>query len=283
MQYILITGASTGIGHSSTKYLLDKGFFVFGSVRRASDAERLEAEFGENFKGLIFDVTDDEAIKASVKTVEDIVGENGLTALVNNAGIAVSGPIQHVPMDQLFHQFNVNVLGVVRVTQAFLPLLGATVNSPFKPGRILQMSSVSGKIAAPFLGPYAASKYALEAISDSLRRELVLFGIKVVIIEPGPIKTPIWGKAISNDDKKYKDTAYGEILAKRSKSIKKAEEDGLPAKDVAEVVYKSIVTSDPKTRYIVAKKAWTYKVYEMLPDKWLDSATTKPIKKYSKK
>lgn len=282
MKYILITGVSTGIGYTTTKRVIDKGFFVLGSVRNSSDAERLENDFGSNFKALVFDVTDDEAIKNALPTVQRIVGRHGLSALVNNAGIVVSGPLQHIPIGKLIHQMNVNVIGVMRVIQSFLPLLGADENHQIPPGRIIQMSSVSGKIAAPFLGPYAASKYALEALSDSLRRELVIFGIKVVIIEPGPIKTPIWGKALANDETEFEETAYGDILRDRAKSIRKTEANAIPAEEVAKVVYKSIVTHNPKTRYIVAKKGWTYKLFEILPDKWLDNAVTKNLKKYKK-
>jgi len=279
MKYILVTGASTGIGYTSTQHLLEKGFFVFGSVRNQKDAERLESDFGKNFKALIFDVTDGDSIIATVPMVSEIVGNNGLTALVNNAGIVVSGPMQHVPIEKLDYQLNVNVLGVMRVTQAFLPLLGAEENSSIPPGRIIQMSSVSGKISAPFLGPYAASKYALEAISDALRRELFIFGIKVIILEPGPIKTPIWKKALATDQGDYQDTAYGNILQKRSKSIQKTEAGAIPPEEVAKIVYKSIVTKNPKTRYIIAKKAWTFKIFDKIPDKWLDKAVTKNMKK----
>ena len=280
MKYVLLTGASTGIGHSSTAYLIDQGFFVIGSVRKQTDADKLETEFKENFKAILFDVTDDEAIQKSVATVESIVGNNGLAALVNNAGIAVSGPMQHVALEKLRFQLDVNVLGVVRVTQAFLPLLGASKDSPFPAGRIIQMSSVSGKITAPFIGPYAASKYALEAISDAFRRELILFGIKVVIIEPGPIKTPIWGKTIVSDDRLYDDTDYGVILQKRGKSIAKTEAAAIPAIEVAKIVHRALTLKNPKTRYIVANKAWSFKLFEMMPDKWLDKAVAKPLKKY---
>jgi len=282
MKYVLITGASTGIGYTCAQYLLERGFFVFGSVRKQADADRLEKDLGKNFKALNFDVVDGEAIKASVKEVEKIVGSNGLAALVNNAGIVVSGPMQHVPMDKLEYQLNVNVLGVVRVTQAFLPLLGGSLESEIPPGRILQMSSVSGKIAAPFLGPYSASKFALEAISDSLRRELTLYGIKVIVIQPGPIKTPIWGKAITQDGAQYQGTDYSSILKKRDRSIQKTEQNAIPAEEVAKVVHKSIVANNPKTRYIVAKKSWQYKLFSMMSDKMLDNATAKPIKKFLK-
>jgi NAD(P)-dependent dehydrogenase (short-subunit alcohol dehydrogenase family) len=281
MKYVLITGASTGIGYSSAKYLLDKGFFVFGSVRKLSDAEKLEKYFGKNFKALIFDVIDETAIKNAVPIVAEIVGENGLAGLVNNAGIAVSGPMQSVTTEQLRYQLDVNVLGVHRVTNAFLHLLGATEICHHEPGRIIQISSVNGILSPPFTGPYAASKFALEAISDALRREMVLFGIKVIIIQPGPIKTPIWGKALSNEGADYADTPYARILSKRAKSLKKIEANAIPAEEVAKLIHQSIVLKNPKTRYLVAKKSWQFKLFSMLPDKWLDHATTKAMKKYS--
>lgn len=281
MQYVLITGASTGIGYSSVKYLIDRGFFVFGSVRKESDAHKLENEFGQNFKALIFDVIDEEAILNAVPVVEQIVGNNGLAGLVNNAGIAVSGPLQFVTTEQLRYQLDVNVLGVHRVTNAFLHLLGAKEDCPHQPGSIVQISSVNGFLSPPFTGPYAASKFALEAISDALRRELVLFGIKVIVIQPGPIKTPIWDKAISDDALNYADTPYGRFLSKRAESIKKIEANAIPAEEVAKLVHKSIVSDNPKTRYLVAKKSWQFKLFSWFPDKWLDNATTKALKKYA--
>lgn len=281
MKYVLITGASTGIGYTSAKYLLEKGFFVFGSVRKSSDAEKLENDFGKNFKALIFDVVDETAIKNSVPIVQEIVGQNGLAGLVNNAGIAVSGPMQNVTTEQLRYQLDVNVLGVHRVTNAFLPLLGATENCSHEPGRIIQISSVNGILSPPFTGPYAASKFALEAMSDALRRELVLFGIKVIIVQPGPIKTPIWSKALSNEVLDYADTPYARILSKRAKSLKKIAAAAIPSQEVAKIVHTGIAGKNPKIRYLVAKKSWQYKLFSMLPDKWLDNATTKAMKKYS--
>ena len=281
MKYVLITGASTGIGYTSAKYLLEKGFFVFGSVRKSSDAEKLENDFGKNFKALIFDVVDETAIKNSVPIVQEIVGQNGLAGLVNNAGIAVSGPMQNVTTEQLRYQLDVNVLGVHRVTNAFLPLLWATENCSHEPGRIIQISSVNGILSPPFTGPYAASKFALEAMSDALRRELVIFGIKVIIVQPGPIKTPIWSKALSNEVIDYADTPYARILSKRAKSLKKIAAAAIPSEEVAKIVNTGIAGKNPKIRYLVAKKSWQYKLFSMLPDKWLDNATTKAMKKYS--
>ena len=268
MKYILITGVSTGIGYATTKYFLEKGYFVFGSVRKKSDAVKLSQDFSNNFKPLLFDVTDDKAIANAVLDVQHVIGDKGLSGLVNNAGIAVSGPMQHVPIEKLEHQINVNVLGVVRVTQAFLPLLGAIENSPFPPGRIIQISSVSGTISAPFMGPYSASKYALEAISDAFRRELSIFGIKVVVIQPGPIQSDIWEKI--NEEHDYPDTYYAPILQKRKKSVRKTGKNAIPAVAVAEKIWAGMELKNPSTRYLVDKAAWKMKIYQKLPDKMLD-------------
>ena len=189
--------------------------------------------------------------------------------------------MQNVTTEQLRYQLDVNVLGVHRVTNAFLPLLGATENCSHEPGRIIQISSVNGILSPPFTGPYAASKFALEAMSDALRRELVLFGIKVIIVQPGPIKTPIWSKALSNEVIDYADTPYARILSKRAKSLKKIAAAAIPSEEVAKIVHTGIAGKNPKIRYLVAKKSWQYKLFSMLPDKWLDNATTKAMKKYS--
>ena len=277
MKNILITGVSTGIGYATAKYFLDKGYFVFGSVRKKIDAEKLQQQFSNNFKPLLFDVTDDKAIANAVLEVQHIIGDNGLAGLVNNAGIAVSGPMQHVPIEKIEHQLNVNVLGVIRVTQAFLPLLGAVENYSHSPGRIIQISSVSGTISAPFMGPYSASKYALEAISDALRRELSIFGIKVVVIQPGPIQSEIWDKI--NDEPEYPETYYAPILKKRKKLVQKSGEQAIPAIAVAEKIWSGMELKNPKTRYLVDKAAWKMKIYQKLPDKIMDNAVTKPFKK----
>lgn len=277
MKYILITGVSTGIGYAATKYFLERGYFVFGSVRKKADSEKLKKDFPTNFQPLIFDVTDSAAVKNAVLEVQHLIGDKGLSGLVNNAGIAVSGPMQHVPIEKLEHQLNVNVLGVVRVTQAFLPLLGAVENCSFPAGRIIQISSVSGTISAPFMGPYSASKYALEAISDAFRRELSIFDIKVVVIQPGPIQSDIWEKIINSDDY-YPDSIYGPILEKRKKGIAKSGDNAIPAIKVAEKIWAGMELKNPKTRYLVDKAAWKMKLYQKLPDRIVDNAVTKPFK-----
>ena len=192
---VVITGASTGIGEACVRLLVERDFLVFGSVRTAADAERLKAQFGENYAPLFFDVTDGDAVARAAVAVEDRLQGGTLAGLVNNAGMAVAGPLLHVPVEELRRQLEVNVIGQIRVTQAFAPLLGARASQGEPPGRIVNMSSVAGRMVGPLMGPYSASKFALEAMSDALRRELAVYGIAVVVIEPGMIATPIWDKA----------------------------------------------------------------------------------------
>lgn len=206
---VVVTGASTGIGAACVAALADAGFFVFGSVRKEADAERLKSRFGENFMPLFFDVTDAEAIAKGAETVESQLRGATLAGLVNNAGVAVPGPLLHLPIADLRRQLEINLIGQLQVTQAFAPLLGARQPLAETPGRIVMMSSIAGRFASPFLGAYNASKFALEGMSDALRRELKVYGIDVVLIEPGMIATPIWDKAESADFTHFDDTVYG--------------------------------------------------------------------------
>jgi hypothetical protein len=195
MKSVVVTGSSTGIGWGAAKLLIKKGFRVFGSVRKAADGERLVKEFGPNFVPLLFDVTDQAAVNIAADQVSAALGGETLFGLVNNAGIAVAGPVLYLKIDEFRHQLEVNVTGQVITTQAFAPLLGADRSRKGKPGRIVMISSVGGRNATPFMAPYNASKFALEGLSESLRRELMLFGIDVIVIAPGAVATPIWAKA----------------------------------------------------------------------------------------
>src|SRR5258705_10620737 len=214
MTSVVITGASTGIGWATAKLLLDRGFRVFGSVRKQADADRLRAEFGANFTPLLFDVTDEPAVLAAAREVRAALNGEKLAGLVNNAGIAVAGPVPEIAADEFRRQMDVNVIGPIIATQAFGPLLGAdrSLNGP--PGRIVMISSVAGKNGNPLTPAYAASKHAIEGLSESLRRELMLFGIDVIIVAPGPVKTPIWSKAEEVDISPYKNSPYLPALEK---------------------------------------------------------------------
>ena len=277
MKYILITGASTGIGYSAVEHLIGAGYKVFGSVRKQSDADSLESTFGENFIPLIFDVRDEDAISDAVKLVESKLGSNGeLVSIVNNSGIALGGPIQYLPTDIYRKQFEVNLFGVVNVTRAFLKLLGAYKGSIHQ-GRIVMISSVSGKRSYPFVSPYTASKHALEAFSDSLRREMMLYGIEVVIIEPGPIKTPIWDKAPSVQDNPFLGTDYEPALKKfYGQMVTKGKVEGLPVEKVGKLIERVITIKKPKTRYVITGRKWLdFILPGILPDRWLDKVFAK--------
>src|ERR1700688_2644043 len=194
MQSVVITGASTGIGWPTPKLLFDRGFRVFGSVRKQADAERLKREFGANFTPLLFDVTDEAAVLAAARQVRSALDGETLTGLVNNAGIAVAGPVLELSADEFRRQMDVNVIGPIITTQAFGPLLGSDSSLKGPKGRIVMISSVAGKNGNPLMSAYAASKFAIEGLSESLRREMMLFGIDVIIIAPGSVKTPLSAK-----------------------------------------------------------------------------------------
>src|SRR5919202_51773 len=162
---ILITGVSTGIGYGAARQFIQRSYTVFGSVRAQADADRLQAELGDQFVPLLFDVTDTEAVASAVQLVTERLTDSGLGGLINNAGIAIGGPLQYQPIDVIRQHFEVNVLGLIQVTQAFLPLLGARDNHPVRPGRIQNISSVNGQIAIPFMGAYVGSKHAVEGMS----------------------------------------------------------------------------------------------------------------------
>ncbi|WP_363350041.1 SDR family NAD(P)-dependent oxidoreductase [Methylocystis echinoides] len=205
---VVVTGASTGIGEACVALLVESGFFVFGSVRKDADAARLQARFGADYAPLLFDVTDGEAVAAAAREVEQWLDGGTLFGLVNNAGVAVPGPLLHLDIEDFRRQIETNLTGQLRVIQAFAPLLGARRPQGGPPGRIVNMSSVAGRHASPFLGAYNASKFGLEGMSDALRRELTVYGIDLILIEPGMIATPIWEKADRADVSAFEGTIY---------------------------------------------------------------------------
>src|SRR4030081_1254258 len=215
MQSVVITGASTGIGWATAKLLLDRGFRVFGSVRKQADADRLKSEFGANFTPLLFDVTDEAAVLAAAREVRSALNGETLAGLVNNAGIGVAGAVLEISADAFRRQMEVNVIGPIISTQAFGPLLGSDPSLKGPKGRIVMISSVAGKSGNPLASAYAASKHAVEGLSESLRREMMLFGIDVIIIAPGPVKTPIWSKGQQDVDiSRYANSPYLPALQK---------------------------------------------------------------------
>lgn len=264
---VVVTGASTGIGHALVARLAAEGWHVFATVRRAEDATALSTQFGSAVAALIADATDVAALSVARAAVTERLAGRPLDALLLNAGIAVPGPLLHQPLDEIRRTLDVNVLGAIATVQAFAPLM--LVPGSETPGRIVAISSVSGKIAAPFVGAYAASKHALEAACDSLRRELIVHGIDVIMIEPGRIATPIWRKSANGN--RYEDTAYRDVFAGMSDYIAASEAGALPVERVADAVMTALTARRPRTRYAVVRNPLVnWLLPRMLPDRVLD-------------
>ena len=253
----LITGASSGIGQACAVHLVSSGWRVLAGVRRAGEAP-------DGTEEVLLDVTAADQIRAAADLVDQLDG------LVNNAGIAISAPVEFVPPEELRHQLEVNLVGQVAVTQAFLPALRRAK------GRIVFMGSIAGRSALPFLSPYAASKHALEAVADSLRLELRPFGIHVSIVQPGSIKTAIWarsakraGELIAASDGELGDL-YGERIAAFRQIALERGAAGAPAEKVANVVLEALTAERPHTRYLIGRDARLRAGFERLPDRLRD-------------
>lgn len=270
MKSVVVTGSSTGIGWGVAKTLVAKGFRVFGSVRKAADGERLKKEFGPNFIPLQFDVTDTQAVAGGADQVAAALGGETLFGLVNNAGIAVAGPLLYLKLDEFRHQIEVNLTGQLIVTQAFAPLLGADRSRRGDPGRIVMISSVGGRNANPFMGPYNASKFGLEGLSEALRRELMIFGIDVIIVAPGAVATPIWDKAEELDLAQYDNTPYMKPLSAVKDFMLKLGRKGYPPEKLGEAVHTALTTARPKTRYSVSPQPLMDFLQRNLPKRVVD-------------
>ncbi len=269
---VVVTGTSTGIGLATVKTLAQAGYTVFGTVRKTADGE----QFADlpNATPLLMDVTDYDSIQAAAELVRaKLPPDVGMVGLVNNAGIAVSGPLQYVPLEAVRTQFEVNVLGLLAVTQAFLPLL----QNGTSPGRIINISSIAGRVTSPFLGVYSASKYAVEALSDALRRELMPFRVKVVIVEPGPIATPIWRKDTAGTINRYSETPYGPLVKRIGRYFVKQGATGLPAATVGNLILSILQNPNPKTRYLITPDKLSFWLGRLMPDKWLDRMVFKQL------
>lgn len=276
MASIVVTGASTGIGHGCVEELTRAGFHVFASVRKQADAERLAEEFGDRVTPLIFDVTDEAAIAAAADKVREALKGEPLAGLVNNAGVAVAGPLLHLPIDEFRRQIEVNLIGVVAVTQAFAPLLRAEPGQG-TPGRIVNISSVGGKNANPFMAPYCASKFAIEGLSESLRRELMLYGIEVVVVAPGAVATPIWSKAEEVDVTPYAATPFAPALDRVRAYMLAVGAKGLKPQAIGQGVLKALTVPRPKVRYTLTPDPLQTLLTTILPKRMLDRAIGKQL------
>jgi NAD(P)-dependent dehydrogenase (short-subunit alcohol dehydrogenase family) len=272
---VVITGVSSGIGFATARALVRRGYRVFGSVRSEADASRVRAALGEDFVALVFDVTDAAAIASAAETVAAQLGGDCLAALINNAGIAPTGPLLHQPPDEIRRLFEINVFGVIAVTRAFLPLLGARRDAPRPRGRIVNISSFNGGVSVPFAIAYSASKHAVEAISDGLRRELWIYGIDVIAIEPGTIRTEIWGKFRSfGVEKRYAGTDYARALAALPGIVDEQIRKGDPVEKVSEAICRAIESPRPRARYPLT--AMWY-LARLVPARLLDRELTKRL------
>jgi len=277
MKSVVITGVSTGIGWAAAKLLLARGFRVFGSVRKQADADRLKGEFGANFIPLLFDVTDEAAIRAAASEVRAALGGETLAGLVNNAGIVVAGPLFDLGVDEFRRQMEVNVIGPILVTQAFGPLLGADASLKGPRGRIVMISSVAGKAGNPLVSAYSTSKHAIEGLSESLRRELMLFGIDVIVIAPGPVKTPIWDKAEEVDISAYSQSPYFPALQRIRRYMLQLRETGLPPEKIAEGILKALTLARPRVRYTIAPNPLERIALSILPKRLIDKIIAKRL------
>jgi len=276
MREVVITGASTGIGFATCQVLIRHGFRVFGSVRTQADAGRVRERLGTSYVPLIFDVTDPDSVHRAAAAVKKKMGEQRLFGLVNNAGIAVLGPLAYLPLERFRLQIEINLLGVHTVTQAFLPLLGTESNGLGGAGRVVNISSVSGRLAMPFAGAYAASKFGLEGYSDSLRRELMLFGIKVILIEPRAVVTSIWDQAEKVVVQQFPNTPYDRSLRRFAEQASSEAKTGFAPEKVGELIWRALTTPRPRARYaIVPHRLVEWSIPRRLPTELLDYCIAK--------
>ncbi|MAP93886.1 MAG: short-chain dehydrogenase [Ponticaulis sp.] len=276
MQSVLISGASTGIGRSTAEYFAAKGWRVYAGVRKQEDARAL-VEANADIVPVTLDVTKKETLDAAIGLIDSQLDGGTLSGVVNNAGIANMAPIALQSLEDFKAHFEVNCFGALALTQAVLPLLGMDEARTGKPGRIVNITSMGGELTAPFLGAYCATKHAMESLTDSFRRELMMFGIDAITVGPGSVKTPIWDKAgEANKETPYADTPWGEPLKAFADDFIKGGDDGLEPEVVAETVFEALTAREPKARYApVPNKLTSWTLPRLLPRRMLDKIMAK--------
>ncbi len=249
----VVTGASSGIGLVTTQELARRGYHVLAGVRKQQDADRLASE---NVEPVIVDITDEAQVAALTDRVAHDPQGRHLGALVNNAGVALNAPVEAIPLAEWRRHFDVNFFGHVALTQALLPALIASGD-----GRLVNVSSIGGRVAFPTYGAYAAAKFALEGFSDVLRREVGRLGVKVIVIEPGNIATPMWGKGIATMDElaatmtPEQHARYDDLVAAMHKQAEGLAGSGIEPLHAAKVIANAIQSRKPRTRYLVGRDA----------------------------
>lgn len=265
---VVVTGASGGLGFATSALLVERGFRVLGTLLEHEDSAPLE---GSGVTPIRLDFTQPASLRNATERIHALLGDMPLAGLVNNAGIASGGPIELLDLDAAREVFEVNVLGLLAVTQALLPRLRESK------GRIINISSVSGLLAVPFLSPYCASKFAVEAISDCLRRELHPFGVEVVIIEPAVMRTPIWDKAMQQDLERYRGTPYEPVIAKAQRRLRKGRDKGLDPAEVARVIADALTVIRPPIRIPVVRNWRNHLLSLWMPDRFIDRMIARKV------
>ena len=269
--FIVVTGASTGIGEAAATRLAAQGFTVFAGVRKEADAERLQSKSLPGMRPLMIDVADDASVSRAATEVTAAVGDTGLQGLVNNAGVSWGGPLETQDLGEIRAMFDVNIFGLIAVTQAFLGLIRQGH------GRIVNMSSVGGRMSVPFVAAYSATKFGVEALSDALRVELRPWRIKVACIEPGSIATPLWERGFEQFDRQVEKMSpearalYGEYVPRMRKITEQSASRGIPPARVADAVEHALTAAQPRTRYLVGADALAQTAFRKVPDRARDA------------
>jgi len=270
-KYVLVTGASKGIGRAITLDLDKRGYTVFAGVRKDDDANDLKSVGSERLYPVKIDVTNTEQIALTAAQITEVVGASGLDGAVNNAGLSVAGVLEHIPLDDFRYQLEVNLIGQLAVTQAVLPMIRQAR------GRVINMGSAGGsRLVMPGMGAYSVSKVSLEMLTDGLRVELKQWGVEVVSVLPGAVKTPIWESGqqlLDNARDKMSDEAmndYGRILRRLEKFYAHSSNTGIDPQQVADAVYRALTDTKPKTRYYVGSDTWRFRLLSLLPDRLID-------------
>ncbi|TGK62453.1 SDR family NAD(P)-dependent oxidoreductase [Leptospira wolffii] len=278
MEYILVTGANSGVGLALTERLIQDGNFVFGSVRSKKQGAELSVKLGKSFYPLYFDVTDETAIDKASKEVANVLDGRGLKGLVNNAGVVVPGPLLEMPPRLFREQIEINLIAPFILSQKFLPLLGAKKDRSFSPGRIVNVSSMSGVRTIPFLAAYSVSKHGLEALTDGLRRELSLYDVDVISVLPGPIATPLTDKINDQIREIANGSVYRDALLNFVKINEKKAKSGVPMTKVLDTILHALRSPSPKTRYFLKSSFLTDTLLpKFLPTRTFDKLISKVL------
>ena len=272
---VVITGVSSGIGRDSVRKLLQEGYNIISTVRNETDRQEVLNSYPDNHKCIICDITKDEELDKFIAELDSQLDGRKIFALINNAGIAIPGPMHLLPDDKFFKQMDVNLIATRKITNRLIPKM-ASEDSSNRP-KIIFISSVSGIIASAFNGAYCVSKHALECLIDVYRRELYFLGIDVVSIQPGPIKTRIWSKVMGSYDQ-YKGTEFHDIAQKADKIIQESERNALDVSRVSDCINSILRSNKPKLRYLIHKRPFMIRLIgHWLPASWLDKMMWKTL------